>query len=99
MVQPPTPSSGLKRALRRTVAQKNPGKSERSSLTRCGLTAASTLMIDDKLENIAVAKRRGVVTHHFHSARELTDCLESLSLLPTGSLTRGVDFYLAVRPR
>ena len=56
-------------------------------------------MIDDKLENIAAAKRRGVVTHHFHSARELTDCLESLSLLPTGSLTRGVDFYLAVRPR
>jgi hypothetical protein len=91
MVQPPTPSSCLKRVSRWTVAQKNAGKSERSSPTRCGLTAASALMIDDKLENIAVALRLGVVTHRFHSGRELRDCLESVSLLPTGSLTRGVD--------
>jgi hypothetical protein len=56
-------------------------------------------MIDDKLENIAVGKRLGMVTHPFHSALELRDCLGSMSLLPTGSLARGVDVYPAVRPR
>ena len=56
-------------------------------------------MIDYKLENIAVAKRSAWSTHHFKLAGELRDCLESLSLLPTGSLTRGVDVYPAVRPR
>jgi 2-haloacid dehalogenase len=68
-------------------------------LDRYDLAAASTLMIDDKLENLAVAKRLGMVTHHFHSAQQLRDCLESLLLLPTGSVTRGVSVYPAASPR
>jgi 2-haloacid dehalogenase len=51
-------------------------------LDRYDLAAASTLMIDDKFENLAVANRLGMVTHHFHSAQQLRVCLESLSLLP-----------------
>ena len=68
-------------------------------LHRYDLAAASTLMIDDRLENLAVAKRLGMVTHHFHSAQRLRDCLESLALLPNGSVTRGGSACPAARPR
>jgi 2-haloacid dehalogenase len=50
-------------------------------LDRYNLAAASTLMIDDKPENLAVAKRLGLVTQHFHSAQQLRDCLATLLLL------------------
>jgi 2-haloacid dehalogenase len=68
-------------------------------LARYDFVAASTLMIDDKLENLAVAKQLGMVTHHFHSAQQLRDCLASLLLLPTGSKTLGVSVDPAARPR
>jgi 2-haloacid dehalogenase len=51
-------------------------------LNRYRLTAASTLMIDDRLENLDVAKYLGMSTHHFRSPGCLRRCLESLSLLP-----------------
>ena len=66
-------------------------------LDRYDLSGPSTLMIDDKLENLAVAKRLGMVTHHFASAQKLRDCLESLLLLPAGSEMRGVDFHPEAR--
>jgi 2-haloacid dehalogenase len=51
-------------------------------LDRYDLAAASTLMIDDTLENIEVAQKMGMVTHHFHSAQLLRNFLDSRSLLP-----------------
>jgi 2-haloacid dehalogenase len=54
---------------------------------RYDLAAARTLMIDDKLENLGVAKRLGMVAHHFRSAQKLRDCLVSLLLLPSETLT------------
>jgi 2-haloacid dehalogenase len=60
-------------------------------LDRYDLAAVTTLMIDDKLENLAVAEQLGMVTHHFRSAHHLRNCLESLSLLPTGPVAGGVS--------
>jgi 2-haloacid dehalogenase len=47
-------------------------------LDRYNLAAASTLMIDDRRENLTVAKRLGMVTHHFHSAQQLREYLSSV---------------------
>jgi 2-haloacid dehalogenase len=52
-------------------------------LDRFGLTGSRTLMIDDRLENLAVAEQLGMPTIHFHSSRQLRDRLESLCLLPS----------------
>jgi 2-haloacid dehalogenase len=51
-------------------------------LDRFALKASTTLMIDDSLENLAVAERVGLQTLHFHSPEQLKNGLESLSLLP-----------------
>jgi 2-haloacid dehalogenase len=50
-------------------------------LERFALKASTTLMIDDTLENLAVAEHVGLQTLHFHSPQELKNRLESLSLL------------------
>jgi 2-haloacid dehalogenase len=50
-------------------------------LDRYSLTASNTLMIDDKIENIAAAERVGMITLQFHSPQQLRNRLASLSLL------------------
>jgi 2-haloacid dehalogenase len=60
-------------------------------LDRYNLTASNTLMIDDKLENLAAAERIGMFTLQFHSPRQLRNRLESLSLLAPPPELRGTS--------
>src|ERR1019366_5136162 len=50
-------------------------------LDRYSLTASNTLMIDDRLENLAAANRIGMKTVQFHSPLQLRNQLEFWSLL------------------
>ncbi len=50
-------------------------------LDRFALEASSTLMIDDRLDNLSAAEEVGLQTLHFQSPQQLKDRLESLSLL------------------
>jgi 2-haloacid dehalogenase len=54
-------------------------------LNRYGLDVATTLMIDDRLDNLSVAEELGFLTCHFRSSQQLRSRLESLSLLPPSS--------------
>ncbi len=50
-------------------------------LERYGLDPAGVLYIDDLAENVAVAERLGMVTHHFSGAAKLRSDLEARGLL------------------
>jgi FMN phosphatase YigB (HAD superfamily) len=51
-------------------------------LDRLGLTARTTLMIDDKKENLETASSLGMQTVLFRSSRQLRAELESAAVLP-----------------
>lgn len=60
-------------------------------LERFNLTASHTLMIDDRLENLAAAERLGMTTLQYHSPLQLRNQLECLSVLEPQPLTREVS--------
>jgi 2-haloacid dehalogenase len=53
-------------------------------LDRFGLTAASTLFVDDSPKNVAAARGAGMPAIEFESPERLRECLESAGLLPAG---------------
>jgi 2-haloacid dehalogenase len=49
---------------------------------RFGLAPAHTLFVDDRLENVGVARSCGFLVHHYHGSKSLRATLEGLQLLP-----------------
>jgi 2-haloacid dehalogenase len=60
-------------------------------LSRFGLEARATAMIDDSAKNLETAARVGMTPIQFRGSDQLRACLEELGLLPAGGGSGGID--------